>query len=68
MTFFDGMADWELRFYAKYSVGPKRSFASALPLTALPNRPFYRNYLPSVLRLKDTNIGLTGFLKNQGLQ
>jgi hypothetical protein len=26
-----------------------------------PNRPFYRNYLPSVLRLKDTNIGLIGF-------
>jgi hypothetical protein len=25
------------------------------------NRPFYRNYLPSVLRLKDTNIGLIGF-------
>jgi hypothetical protein len=33
----------------------------ALPPRSRPNRPFYRNYLPSVLRLKDTNIGLIGF-------
>jgi hypothetical protein len=28
-----------------------------------PNRPFYRNYLPSVLRLKDANIGSVVFKK-----
>jgi hypothetical protein len=27
----------------------------------VPNRPFYRNYLPSVLRLKDANIGSVVF-------
>jgi len=31
--------------------------------TRAPNRPFYRNYLPSVLRLKDANIGSVVFKK-----
>jgi len=38
----------------------KRAFAPDF-CAKRPNRPFYRNYLPGVLRLKDTNIGLIGF-------